>query len=323
MHTRIWVRVLAAALVAGVMAVALGVASAPAGNRDPLSELAVVPGLDEVTGGQGVALTASFVNRQDSTYTMVRYQAPIPAGATFKKTDCPQSQTELIPAENPTLFVCHWGKLFTGQTANVAYVLQTPSEGSTFTTSGTWFIKEGSQSKPKGGPDTFPTNQLSVPLLAGDDKKKAAGYALGTCTDPSQPTIATNPVLAEDNTLTSSACIPNLPLTTLGLVTTITERARTESDPGITEVSDICMPAPTFGCAPGYTPFVFSTPATFTFVMPTPIEPIEGITQVFEDGVLVSNDPTVDPHVVSITPDDAGNTTVVVSTSDNGGWAFG
>lgn len=324
MGTRSWGRIAAVVAVGSVVAVALfgAAAPAPAGNRGPLSELAVVAGLDEVTAGQGVALIAKLVNRQKSTFTDVRFSAPIPAGSTLTTTDCPQF--ELLPAENPSEFLCHWGhQLRAGDTAKVVYVVETPADGgSTFTGSGAWLIKEGGQQS--GAPDTFPTNDVVVPLIAANNPSKAGAYVTTSCTDPSSPTLATSQALGPDNPLSTSVCAPNLPVATLGLPTSILERDALPSDPGVTQVSEVCMPAPTFGCDPGYTPFVFSSVATFTFVIRNASLPAgETIDKVFHDGVLVSKNSRADPRVVSIKVQPfKGITTVVTQSSTNGSWTF-
>ena len=323
------------ALVA-VLVVAFGAATAPAGNRDPVSTLAASPGPQQVTFGQSVALTATLLNRQSSTFTDVRFRAPIPAGVTFKATSCAQFQ--LLPAGNPTEFVCDWGhQLRSGETASVLFVLQTPGTGtSPMTITGAWAIKEGSQTK-GGGPDTFPTNPAAVSLIAANDPAKAGGFATTACTNPSIPTLATNPALGLGNPLATSVCAPNLPTIPIpGIVAGINEFDRTLTDPGVTQISDICLPAPGFGC--GTTPFVFSSLATFTFrIDNTQLPPVcthdddgdddcrlQKITQVFHDGVLVSSSPTADPRVVSITFNSTTKiTTVVVLSSQNGKWGFG
>jgi uncharacterized repeat protein (TIGR01451 family) len=306
-------------LIAIVGALVLGVATttAPAGNRNPESTLAVVPGLEEVTSGQNIALTATLVNHESSTFTDVNFSAPIPAGTTFVSTDCAQFQ--LLPVGNPTQFVCDWGhQLPSGETATVAFVLQTPASGGpSFTLSGVWSIKEGSQA----GNDTFPTNQAAASLLAGDDKRKAGKYAVTACTNPAAPTAATNLEVDATNPLFTSVCIPNLPASALGIVAKISERDHAAGDPGKTQVSDICLPAPGSGCAPGYTPFQFDGLATFTFVLDS--KTYGKITKVFEDGVEVSSAANADPRVVSISPPKQGKITVVVASSDNGGWDFG
>jgi uncharacterized repeat protein (TIGR01451 family) len=310
--------VLLVGVIAIVGALALGVAAttAPAGNRDPESTLAVVPGLEEVTSGETIALTARLVNRESSMFTDVSFSAPIPAGTTFVSTDCAQFQ--LLPVGSPTQFVCDWGhQLPAGETATVGFVLQTPAGGASFTLGGVWTIKEGSQA----GNDTFPTNQASASLLAADHKTKAGKYVVNACTASSPPTIATNPVVDATNPLFTSVCIPNLPEGALGIVAMISERDHAATDPGKTQVSDICLPAPGSGCAPGYTPFEFDGLATFTFVLDS--KTYGKITQVFEGDVLVLSDPNADPRVVSISPPKQGKITVVVQSSDNGGWTFG
>ncbi len=323
------------ALVGSIAAVAVAIVAttAPAGNRDPVSTLLVSPGPAQVTSGQNVALTASLFNNQKSTFTDVRFRLLIPAGAEFKMTDCPQYQL----VENPAEFICFWGaQLRAGATATVLVVLQTPSTGTSMPVSGTWAIKEGSQTK-GGGPDTFPTNSVAVSLIAANDAGRAGGFATTACTNTATPTLATNPVLGPGNPLATSVCAPNLPTVPFpGIVAAIAESNRTATDPGVTQVSDICLPAPGFGC--GATPFIFSPLATFTFrIDNTALPPVctgdddddddcklRKITQVFDGLDLVSSSPTADPRVVSITFDSQTMiTTVVVEASTNGKWTFG
>jgi hypothetical protein len=290
---------------------------APANNRAPLSELALVDGLGDITVGQPVALSATLENRQSSTFTDVRYRAPIPAGTTFLSTDCADFQV------TSTEFTCNWGhQLRSGRTAKVVYVLRTTGGASSFTTAGEWIIKEGSANS--GAPDTFPTNDLAVSLVALDNPSKAGAYATNACSDPSTPTISTYPVLGPDNPLSSSVCAPNLPQNVLGLPASINERDGVPSEPGVSQVSEICMPAPTFTCAAGYTPFKFSSLATFTFVLQNDALDGETIDKVYHDGVLVPKSNKADPRVVSIKIQPfKGITTVVTQSSTNGSWRFG
>ena len=116
MGTRTWARLVAVAIVGVLAAFALfGLATpAPANNRAPLSELALVDGLSDITVGQPVALAATLENRQSSTFTDVRFRAPIPAGTTFLSTDCADFQL------TATEFTCNWGhQLRSGRTAKV------------------------------------------------------------------------------------------------------------------------------------------------------------------------------------------------------------
>jgi hypothetical protein len=319
-------------------------ATAPAGgNRDPLSSLAATPGPATVTNGGVVALTASLVNRQSSTFTDVRFSLPIPPGVTFQSTDC--ATFEILSTQTGQVFVCKWGhQLRAGKTAAVVIALRTPDTGSSATFAGKWVIKEGQQWK-GGGKDTFPTNAVTVQLLAQNDPQKAATFATSTCTDPSTPTLATPPI-GPGNPLATSVCAPSLPTVPItGIAAAIDERDRTNTDPGITQVSDICLPEPTSQCGPTLTPFVFSPPATFTFTIDNAALPrvcskhrtssgssiatggrtctVPQIKKVFHDGVLVPPTST-DPKIVSITFNKwKKTTTVVVTSSTNGWWNFG
>ena len=318
MGTRTWVRLGVVAFVGVLSALALfGLATpAPANNRAPLSTLALVAGLSDITAGQPVALSATLENRQNSTFTDVRYKAPIPAGTTFLSTDCADFQV------TSTEFTCNWGhQLRARATAKVVYVLQTSGGAGSFTTAGEWIIKEGSANS--GAPDTFPTNDLAVSILAADNPNKAGAYATTACANTSTPTVQTFQELSGDNPLSTSVCAPNLPATTLGLPATVLERDGVPSEPGISQVSEICMPAPTFSCAPGYQPFRFSSLATFTFVLHN--DSLDGaISKVYHDGVLVPKSNKADPRVVSIKIQPfKGITTVVTQSSTNGSWRFG
>jgi hypothetical protein len=318
MRTRTWTRLVVVAIVGVVAAVALfGLAApAPANNRDPISLLALVSGLGEVTAGQPVALSATLENRQNSTFTDVRYQAPIPPGSTLLTTDCADFQV------TDGQFLCKWGhQLRAKATATVVYVITTPSGGSSFTTAGAWIIKEGAANS--GAPDTFPTNDLSVSILAQDNPSKAGAYATTACADTSTPTIQTFQELSPDNPLSTSVCAPNLPQSALGLPASVNERDGLPAEPGKSQVSEICMPAPGNSCAPGYTPFKFSTLATFTFVVRN--DSVDGkITKVYHDNVLVPKSTKTDPRVVSIKVQPfKGITTIVTQSSENGSWRFG
>jgi hypothetical protein len=306
------------AIVGVIAALALfGLASpAPANNRQPISTLALVSGLSDVTAGQPVALSATLENRQNSTFTDVRYEAAIPEGTSFLSTDCPDFQA------TATQFVCNWGhQLRAKATAKIVYVLTTSGGAGSFTTSGAWIIKEGSADS--GAPDTFPTNALAVSILSQDDPNKAGSYATTACASTETPTVQTFQTLSADNPLSTSVCAPNLPQNVLGLPASVNERDGVPSEPGISQVSEVCMPAPTFSCAPGYKPFKFSSLATFTFVLRN--DSLDGtISKVYHDNVLVPKSNKADPRVVSIKVQPfKGITTVVTQSSTNGSWRFG
>jgi hypothetical protein len=319
MGTRTWTRLVALAIVVVLAAVALfGLAAspAPANNRQPISLLALVAGLSDITAGQPVALSATLENRQNSTFTDVRYEAPIPAGATFQSTDCVNFQV------TATQFVCNWGhQLRSKATAKVVYVLATTSGAGSFATAGAWVIKEGEADS--GAPDTFPTNDVTVSILAQDNPSKAGAYATAACADTSTPTVQTFQELSAENPLSTSVCAPNLPQNVLGLPASVNERNGLPSEPGKSQVSEICMPAPGNSCVTGYTPFKFSSLATFTFVIRN--DSIDGtITKVYHDNVLVPKNNKADPRVVTIKVQPfKGITTVVTQGSENGSWRFG
>jgi uncharacterized repeat protein (TIGR01451 family) len=336
----------------GVVATALlvvAVGTAPAGNRNPTSSLAAVPGPAEVTSGQSVSLTASLANTRKSTFTHVRFLMSLPAGTTLVSTSCADAQ---VVGGSPAQFICNWGpQLGPGQTATVVVVLRTPASGpSTLSLQGTWTIKEGDRDDGNRSRDdddsTFPTNRVDVTLLAANDPRKASGFATTVCTNPDTPTLATNPSLGQGNPLATSICAPDLPTESVtGIVAGIAERDHQSGDPGISQVSDICLPAPGFPC--GGQAFHFGSPATFTFALDnTALPPVchshfattsagdqygggddcklRQITKVFHDGARVSTSSSADPRVVSIAFDRwQKTTTVVVKSSKNGRWDFG
>jgi hypothetical protein len=111
-----------------------------------------------------------------------------------------------------------------------------------------------------------------------------------------------------------------------GLVVVIEEGPRLPGEPGVTDVSEICIPAAGETC-PSSTTFDFepASPATFTFTIANGSLP-KGtkITKVFDDGALVSTSKSVFPHVESIKIDNKTKTTiVVVKALENGRWGFG
>jgi hypothetical protein len=174
------------------------------------------------------------------------------------------------------------------------------------------------------GPSSYPAGPAATALLSTSDASSAATYAISACTNPSSPTLATNPVLGPGNPLSTSVCAPTLPANALGLVTSIDEVPAGESSPGVApETSEICIPAPLMDC--DLTPFMFSPKATFTFVILNSSLPEgETIDKVFHNGVLVSTNKNDDPYVESIKIQPfKGITTVVVKSSTNGSWEFG
>jgi len=335
-----------AALLVAVTAVGALTVSAPAGNRSPLVQLVASPGPSEVTFLKNVAYTATIFNNQNSTFTHVRFHNPIPTTsggpAVFKYASCPGALTA-------TEFVCNASRLDAGRTATVLIVWQTPASGissdcpgsipSCMTNAGYFTIKEGTGQPGSSGPDTFPTLRVATSLLVVPDQNEAGGYALDPCTNPSNPTLVTNQSLSAGNPLSTSVCASSLPVGDIfnpGLSVEVDERNRVPSDPGITQVSGICIPEPGDSCLSSFTPFVFSPLATFTFRILNSSLPLvctddddddddcklRKITQVFDDGVLVSSSLTADPRVVSITTGPLV-TTVVVQSSENGSWNFG
>ena len=110
----------------------------------------------------------------------------------------------------------------------------------------------------------------------------------------------------------------------------------------MSQVSDICIPAPGAPC--GSTPFHFTTPGTFTFLVDNTALPqvcsnsrlaggavaarphhgggggggckLRMITKVFHDGQLVPSSTTADPRVVSITFNNKLKFSIVVGQVD-------
>jgi uncharacterized repeat protein (TIGR01451 family) len=333
--------VVAALAVGGALAVVA--ADAPANNRNPSAVLSGLPGPTTVTYGKNIAYTATFENTGKSMFTKVRFSNPIPTTtlggttypATFKYASCPGTLTA-------TAFVCdEIPQLGPGEEARVRIVWGTPSvDGSTstgcqlsdacLTNFVVWSIKEGTGKEGSAGPDTFVSNTVETSLLVVPDATKAGGYPLSACTDPaSQVTLQTNPSVGPANPIATKVCAPQMPQGDVfnpGLVVVIEEGPRGPNEPGVTEVSEICMPQPGETC-PSTTRFPFDSaaPATFTFTIANSTLP-KGtkITKVFHDGLLVSTDPAVFPHVESIRIDTrTKTTTVVVKALENGRWGFG
>lgn len=341
--TRRWSALAFVSAIAVAGALAILAADAPANNRDPASVLAGHPGPATVTYGKNVAHTATLRNTGKSMFTKVRFFNPIPtttlAGttypATFKYASCPGTLTA-------TAFVCdEIAQLGPGATARVTIVWGTPTaEGSSSAGCSLsaaclrnrvfWTIKEGTGNEGSAGPDTFESNAVETRLLVAPDASKAGGYPLSACTDPAaQTTLQTNPSVGPANPIATRVCAPKMPQGDVfnpGLVVVIEEGPRDPGEPGVTDVSEICIPQAGLTC-PSSTPFPFDAaqPATFTFTIANSTLP-KGvkITKVYDDGVLVSTSPAVFPHVASIRVDSKTKTTiVVVKALENGRWGFG
>jgi len=352
MGTRRWIRSAAVAALAGVLAVmvfAVGTTSnAPAGNRNPAAVLVGLPGPSEVTYGQNVAYSATLKNTGKSNFTKLEFHNPVPttSGGPAQLVYASCGNSPPLPA-GATEFACDLGELSAGGTARVTIVWKTPLTGSSttelawtpwpdtcpastpvcMTNSVFWIMKEGTGKPGSAGPDTFPAGPVVTSLLVVPDPVAAGGYALDVCTDPSTPTLTTNPSVGAGNDLTTSVCISGVPglLFDPGLAIEIDEGIGPHNL-GVTESSEICIPAPGDSC-PETTPYQFSSPSTFTFVIDnTTLPKGEKIDTVFHNGDTVpfcADDPDADPCVVSITIDNsAKTTTVVVESSENGGWDF-
>jgi uncharacterized repeat protein (TIGR01451 family) len=315
----------AVAVTAGLAATAIfGLATPASGATSAEAELSTLPGLDAVTYGQVAAYSARIENTGTATLKAVTLRNPIPTTlvdgqpqqATFESAGC----TGILTATEFSCVVTD--RLRPGESAAVTIAWRTPAAGS-------------SPGCPSGGPcmtnsafwqasaRTFAMDPASTALLDQDDPSKAATYATAACTDTSSPTLATDPDVGPGNPLATSVCAPSLPPSAPGLVTSIEERDAEESDPGITQVSEICLPSPGTECDAA--PFVFSPLATFTFVISNATLPVgDEIDTVYHDGQVVSTNRRADPHVVIIKNERfKGITLVVVRSSTNGQWSFG
>jgi hypothetical protein len=302
-------------------------ATAPAGNRAPVPTLAGLPGPGEVTYGQNVAYTATLPNEQSSTFTHVQFHNPIPKTfvnghplpATLMYASCPGTLTA-------TEFVCDETTVPANQTARVTIVWKTPTGGESspgcqcMTNSSFWTIKEGTGKPGSSGPDTFPSPVVSTSLLVVPDPVEAGGYALGACTNPgTQTSLETNQTVGASNPLATKVCASTVPnqLFDPGLVIEVDEGIGPHNL-GVTQTSTICIPAPGETCAPGYDPWLFSPPATLTFVIANATLPKgEKIDRVLHDGIDVTASCTI--TVVNKTK----TTVVTCSAAEQGGWDFG
>ena len=269
MRTRRWVRLAVVVAVGGLVATVLfGTASpAPASGAPPTFDLANVPGLEAVTYGQNAAYVAHITNNGRTVLRNVSFRNPIPTTivdgqpqqAVFQSSSCAGTLTA-------TEFVCNLASKFNpGQTLTVTVAWKTPAAGSSSGCPADTSCMNEQRVVGRQLADATRSGRSVTELLSGDDPSKAATYALAACTDPSNPTIATDQSVGPDNPLATSVCAPSLPPSG-GLATSIEESAKPPSDPGTApETSEICIPAPTFGC--DQTPFVFSPLATFTFVL--------------------------------------------------------
>jgi hypothetical protein len=287
----------------------------------PTVDFTTAPGLDSVNYGQNAAYVARITNHANSTLRNTTFSTPVPSTdggpATFLAASCAGTLTA-------TQFSCVVDRVHAGQTFSITIVWKTPATGTSsgcpsadpcLTSSGTF----------TAGSLTLPAGPAATSLLPAGDSSSAATYALAPCTIASGPTLQTDPNLSPSNPLSTTVCAPHLPPAQLGLVTSIDELPKPPSLPGVApEASDICIPAPLFGC--NATPFVFAPKkATFTFViLNSSLPPSEVIDQVFHNGVLVSTSPSADPYVESIKVQPfKGITTVTVKSSTNGSWTFG
>jgi uncharacterized repeat protein (TIGR01451 family) len=315
------------AVVVGLAAVMTFVlATSAPGSVSAVADLDTLPGLEAVNYGQVAAYTARIENTGNVTLKNVRLRNPIPftlvdgqpQPAVFQSAGC----TGTLSATEFSCVVAD--KLPHGQSLSVTIAWKTPAQGSSPGCSASpCLVNTAFWETGPFGPYTFGSDPAETALLASNDPSKAATYATAACTNPASPTLATDPNVSVANPLSTSVCAPNLPANAPGLVSSIEERNGEESEPGITQVSDICLPSPGTGC--DQSPFVFSSFATFTFVVSNASLPQgETIDTVYHNGVVVSKQRRADPHVVSIKNQPfKGITTIVVESTSNGSWRFG
>jgi hypothetical protein len=314
-------------VVAGLAAVTLfTIATSATGAASAVTEQSPLPGLEAVNYGQVAAYTARIENTGNVTLKNVTLRNPIPftevdgqpQPAVFQSAGC----TGTLSATEFSCVVTD--RLRHGESVAVTIAWKTPGQGSSPNCSeGPCLVNSAFWEAGPGGPKTYAMDPAETALLAANDPAKAATYATTACTNPANPTLATDQNVSLANPLSTSVCAPNLPANAPGLVSSIEERDGEEGDPGFTQVSDICLPSPATGC--DESPFVFSSFATFTFVVSNASLPEgESIDTVYHDGVVVSKSRRADPHVVRIKNEQfKGITTIVVESTTNGQWRFG
>jgi hypothetical protein len=337
------------------IAVVIGAGAGSAANNTLTVDLTADPGPAAVTFGGNVAFTLVIDSAGNNPWHNVLVTVPAPSTGNsqaskgiLKYKICPEGTTDLSgPINESSNVVCNLGTVEADETPTLFFVYAMPSVGTDCLPTAAACVKvdvsvtgqEGTVApdspKSKGKQDNF-ADVVEITLLDtfGSDTRRAATYALSACDDPDNPTLVTNEVLGAANPTQTQVCIPSVPGLTLdpGHAIVLNERDRGPSDVGgrSPQISDICIPALDDACDGSHTPFSFDDPdtldvemATFTFVVRN--KSITGkIENVYENGALVSFDPEEDPHVVSITPDPpSGTTTIVVESSDNGGWDFG
>ena len=328
MQTRSWTRVLVGMALLALLAAALFgyvAGSAPAGNRNPSTyDFKADPGPSSITFGKNVAYKGQFSNTGKSNWVHVVFGQTVPyalltdgshLNAKLVYSSCEPNPSSPPDTTGMTTYSCPEIASLPANSGlqKVTLVWQSAAlpDGKTcastcqLTTTSMLAIKEGNT----GTNDTFTIGPILTSLFSVPDKVNAGGYPIGACTDPNNPTLVTNQSLDKDtNPMYTSVCIPSVPGQTLnpGLVVTIKERGPNSGETnGTTQVSQICIPTVGTTCpaSGSYTPFVFTTPATFVFVFDQRL--YGKITQMFDNNVLVSSDTSVLPNcqIVQDNPD--------------------
>jgi hypothetical protein len=304
-----------------------------------------------VTKGGDASFTVTVDSVGNNAWNNVIVTVPVPAAgsspATLKYAACSAGGV----LDQSSGVRCTFAKVGADQIATVFFVYGMPLTGTDVCEPGVAACidievgvtgQEGTVApdspRSKGKPDAF-GGSVELPFIdtPDADKRRAATYALEACGGTTS-TLETNDAISLANPIVTEVCIPSVPGAASnplhpGLSVVLNERDHVEDqDVGKTpQVSDICIPAVTSNCAAqAHLPFEFDDPATpaieqatFTFTLWN--KSFNGqISKVFEDGVQVSNLPGADPRVLSITSTTGqdGITTIVVLSSDNGGWDF-
>ena len=335
-------------LVAGVFGYVAG--SAPAGNRDPNTfDFNADPGPSSITFGQPVAYKAQYSNTGKSNWVKVVLGQSVPyanittpTGPTKLFAKLVYSSCEPNPSAPPdttgkTTYSCpEVASLPAGSgLKKFTFVWESrllPADATCdspcqLTTTGTLNIKEGNT----GTNDSFSKGPILTGLFAVPDKDNAGGYPIKACTDTSNPTLVTNLAIGTGNPMSTKVCEPVLPANVNGLdpglATTILERGPQSGETnGTTPVSVICIAAVGLTC-PNTSATAFEFPsdqlATFEFVYDRGA--LGKITQMFDNNVLVSSDPTVIPNC-QITYDRVTGVQASIATchaKKNGPWRGG
>jgi uncharacterized repeat protein (TIGR01451 family) len=261
-----WRMTIAAALIA----LAIGGAAASVRAAGPTLEIAKTSTPTSVTRGYNVLYTITVTNHSTAA-NHVKVSDPaagqsLPAGTKFVSAKV-ASGPGTCPAVDPTTtsVTCDIGSLAAEQVVVLKIVLTIPASltGDSFTNTASASLNEGTNdTQPQSShTDLFPVT-ATTSVIAADDKNQASGYFETACNasntaDPSL--LSTNQSLGTDNMQSTEACVPDFGG---GTTMALAESAHGTGQPGFSETSSICVPAPGATCA---TPLTFSTPATFKF----------------------------------------------------------